>query len=167
MSNTPTEKPVAEGNEVKSATADKVAASPATDGATGESPAAKEKKSQRDQLLSKQKAVLDFLLDCDMYEADAVRVLLSCAFGKYPDHNLPGSEVQAVNQFLNAGIEKSGVTSYGDAINYRSTRREKLDNTLLDFLSKGQLNVVNRLLNKIVYDPKNVEQVLRGVNHKN
>ncbi len=102
--------------------------------------------------------VLDFLNSCTLYQADAVRVMVSHATsnGKYED--IAPADRLAVNRFLNHGMNKDNTPSADAVMKFRVERSEVLMNSVTQFCTQAQILKAAVALMRITTDSETVKK---------
>ncbi|MFR5759475.1 MAG: hypothetical protein ACLUE2_17975 [Bacteroides cellulosilyticus] len=112
---------------------------------------------RRGELKAEFAHVLAFLNSCTLYQADAVRVMVSHATGngKYEDIN-PDDRL-AVNRFLNHGMNKTNTLTADAVMPFRVGRSEVLLNTVTQFCNQTQALKATVALMRITTDAEAVK----------
>lgn len=96
--------------------------------------------------------VLAFLNSCTLYQADAVRVMVSHATGGGKYEDIDPSDRLAVNRFLNQGMNKANTLTADAVMPFRIGRSEVLLNTVTQFCNQAQAIKATVALMRITTD---------------
>lgn len=101
--------------------------------------------------------VLDFLNSCTLYQADAVRVMVSHATGNGKYEDIDPADRLAVNRFLNHGMNKGNTSSTDAVMKSRVERSEILLNSVTQFCTQSQILKATVALMRITTDAEAVK----------
>ncbi len=102
--------------------------------------------------------VLDFLNSCTLYQADAVRVMVSHATGDSKYDDIAPDDRLAVNRFLNHGMNKDNTPSADAVMKFRVERSEVLMNSLTQFCTRPQVLKAAVALMRITTESETVKK---------
>lgn len=100
--------------------------------------------------------VLAFLNSCTLYQADAVRVMVSHATGNGKYEDIDPADRLAVNRFLNHGMNKTNTLTADAVMPFRVGRSEVLLNTVTQFCNQAQALKATVALMRITTDAEAV-----------
>ncbi len=101
--------------------------------------------------------VLAFLNSCTLYQADAVRVMVSHATGNGKYEEIAPADKLAVNRFLNHGMNKTNTLTADAVMSFRVGRSEVLLNTVTQFCNQAQALKATVALMRITTDAEAVK----------
>lgn len=101
--------------------------------------------------------VLAFLNSCTLYQADAVRVMVSHATGNGKYEDIAPSDRLAVNRFLNHGMNKANTSTADAVMQFRVGRSEILLNSVTQFCNQAQALKATVALMRITTDAEAVK----------
>lgn len=96
--------------------------------------------------------VLAFLNSCTLYQADAVRVMVSHATGNGKYEEIDPADRLAVNRFLNHGMSKANTQTVDSVMPFRVGRSEILLNSVTPFCNPSQILKATVALMRITTD---------------
>ncbi len=102
--------------------------------------------------------VLAFLNSCTLYQADAVRVMVSHATGNGKFEDIAPADRLAVNRFLNHGMNKDNTPSADAVMKFRVERSEILLNSVTPFCNPAQILKATVALMRITTDSEAVKK---------
>ena len=102
--------------------------------------------------------VLAFLNSCTLYQADAVRVMVSHATGNGKYEDIDPDDRLAVNRFLNHGMNKGNTPSTDAVMKFRVERSEVLMNSVTQFCTQSQILKATVALMRITTDAGDVRK---------
>lgn len=100
--------------------------------------------------------VLAFLNSCTLYQADAVRVMVSHATGNGKYEDIDPADRLAVNRFLNHGMNKTNTLTADAVMPFRVGRSEVLLSTVTQFCNQAQALKATVALMRITTDAEAV-----------
>lgn len=101
--------------------------------------------------------VLAFLNSCTLYQADAVRVMVSHATGNGKYKDVAPADRLAVNRFLNQGMNKANTSTADAVMQFRVGRSEILLNSVTQFCNQAQALKATVALMRITTDAEAVK----------
>lgn len=101
--------------------------------------------------------VLAFLNSCTLYQADAVRVMVSHATGDGKYEDIDPADRLAVNRFLNQGMNKANTLTADAVMQFRVGRSEILLNSVTQFCNQAQALKATVALMRITTDAEAVK----------
>lgn len=107
--------------------------------------------------------VLDFLNSCTLYQADAVRVMVSHATGNGKYEEIDPADRLAVNRFLNHGMNKGNTSSTDAVMKFRVERSEVLLNAVTSFCTQSQVLKATIALMRITTDAEAVKKAFENL----
>lgn len=107
--------------------------------------------------------VLDFLNSCTLYQADAVRVMVSHATGNGKYEDIEPADRLAVNRFLNHGMNKGNTSSTDAVMKFRVGRSEVLLNAVTPFCTQSQVLKATIALMRITTDAEAVKKAFENL----
>lgn len=107
--------------------------------------------------------VLDFLNSCTLYQADAVRVMVSHTTGNGKYEDIDPADRLAVNRFLNHGMNKGNTSSTDAVMKFRVERSEVLLNAVTPFCTQPQALKATIALMRITTDAEAVKKAFENL----
>lgn len=118
----------------------------------------------------KGKIILDFILSCDEYEAEALFPIIKTSPAKDGRIELSDDAVKSINRYLNHELSTTDI-SQELAVKHRVSKAEKLSGLVARFIDKHQSVYVCVQLMKMAYTPgrtpkrKTIENVIGQPNN--
>jgi leucyl-tRNA synthetase len=119
---------------------------------SSEEPKGKARSTTRSDVSASDKRIIEFLLECEPYQADAVRAIAVLAADKSKPFAFNDGDATYVNRFLNSGVEPSKLNSVEDLMTHRRARMNKLLTSTNRFCEHGDMQRVMMAVMNLAID---------------